>query len=80
MCSLSLLYAAIVLERLAYMMDDAISDIKSSILSGIRDLERKDKRTKDYILQKGRTDNHCLVRNLAEEITESLSLNKPEAD
>jgi hypothetical protein len=74
------LYAAVVLERLAYMMNGAISDIKFSILRGIRDLENKDKGIKNYILQKGRTDNHYLVRNLAEEITESLSLNKAEAD
>lgn len=71
--SKSNLYAAVVLERLAYMMDGAMSAIKFSILSGIRDLE-SDKEIKDYILQKGRTDNHYLVRNLAEKITESLSL------
>lgn len=68
MLSKSQLYAAIVLERLAYIMDSAISDIKFSILNGIRDLE-SDNGIKDYILQKGRTDNHYLVRNLAEEIT-----------
>lgn len=77
--SKSNLYAAVVLERLAYMMDGAISAIKFSILSGIRDLE-SDKGIKDYILQKGRTDNHYLVRNLAEEITECLSSNESEAD
>lgn len=68
MLSKSQLYSDIVLERLAYIMDDAISDIKLSILNRIRNLQ-KDNEIKDYILQKGRTDNHYLVRNLAEEIT-----------
>ncbi len=73
--SRSNMYADVVLERLAYMMDGAISDIKLSILSGIKDLE-SDKGFKDFILQKGRTDNHYLVRNLADEITQSLLLSK----
>lgn len=64
----SQLYAPIVLKRLSYIMDSAISDIKLSILNGIRDLEN-DNGFKNYILQKGRTDNHYLVRKLAEEIT-----------
>ena len=69
--SKSSVFAIVVLERLAYLMDDAISDIRYSILNGIRDLEREDKGIRDYILQKGRTDNHYLVRKLAEEITAS---------
>jgi len=64
-------YSTIVLEKLAYIMNDTISDIKLSILNGIRNLE-KDNGIRDYILQKGRTDNNYLVRKLAEKITEAL--------
>jgi len=66
------LYAATVWERLAYMFNDTISEIKFKILKGIRNLETN-KEIKNYILQKGRADNHYLVRDLSVEITESLS-------
>ncbi len=57
------------------MMDDAVSNIKYYILNGIRDLKKENKEIKDYVLQKGRSDNHYLVRKMAEEITEAESLN-----
>ena len=68
--SQSRLYAATVWERLAFMLDDAISDIKIKILRGIEDL-KSDKGIIDYILQKGRNDNHYFVRKVAESFTES---------
>ncbi len=66
------LYETVVLERLAYVMSESISNIRISILSNIKDSNLKNKNIEDYILQKGRTDNHYLVKKLAEEITESL--------
>jgi len=65
-------YKTVSLERLAYIMNEGISDIKISILRNIKDSKLKNKGIENFILQKGRTDNHYLVRKLAEEITKSI--------
>lgn len=65
------IYGPIVSERLAYLMEVVTSEIKLSILDSIKNKTLQNSTIRDYILQKGRTDNHYLVRKLAEEITSS---------
>ena len=68
-------YGSIILERLVHLMNVSVSDIKLSILNSINNTAIHNSDIEDYILQKGRTDNHYLVRKIAEEITER-KLNK----
>ena len=58
-----------ILKLLSKMMDDEIADIKIAILTRVRKISGN-KKMHNIIYQKGRVDNHYLVRKVAEKYGE----------
>ena len=58
-----------ILKILSKMMDDEIADIKIAILTRARKISGN-KKKHNIIYQKGRVDNHYLVRKVAEKYGE----------
>ena len=55
--------------QLSKMMDNDIYEIKIAIIAGIKSISGGNKEIVKYIVQKGRIDNHYLVRKKANDIT-----------
>lgn len=68
-------YKELALSQLSKMMDNEIHQIKIEIIYGIYDLDFKDNTIKNYIIKKGLVDNHYLIRKVANEIKEKISIN-----
>lgn len=67
------LFTKIIAERMIFLMDNVVSEIKLAILNSIDVDKFGDTKTLEYIIQKGRIDNHYFVKRKANELTLQLA-------
>lgn len=67
------LFTEIISKRMIVLIDNVVSEIKLAILRSIDIKKFTDIKTLEYIVQKGRIDNHYLVKKKAEELTLQLA-------
>ena len=67
LCRSNLKYTALL--QLSKMMDNDSYEVKAAILSGMKKISNGNEEFVKYINQKGRIDNHFLVRKIAKDIS-----------